>query len=214
MNPSDEQVIRSVRGGDTEAYRHLVERHRARLYAFLWRILGESQLAEEIAHDTFVKAYLALPGFRGDAKFGTWLFQIGLHTLRDRQRRLSRRRRVISLDEYREANPSADPPATDVGSDPWRNLEGDERSRRFHEALAGLPGTYREAFVLKHVDGWSYQDIASMTGDSVGTLKVRVHRARGMLRDALAGRRPRPRPRKAPSVEMEDDHGRTDRTLP
>ena len=121
MNLSDEQVIRNIRDGDVEAYRILVERHRGRLHAFLWRILGDSRLAEDVAHDTFVKAYLSLSGFQGRSQFGTWLFQIGLHTLRDHQRRLSRRRRaVVSLEEYRETNPGADPPATDAEPNPTK----------------------------------------------------------------------------------------------
>ena len=189
MTDADTAIVRAVQAGDTEAYRVLVERHRGRLFGVLVRLLGRPQLAEELAHETFVKAFTALDGFRGDARFGTWLVQIGLHAARDhlrRSRRL-RERGIVSLEDLRAAHPRlADPPDTSRGAAPDEALEAEESAAQVRRALDLLPDDYREVLVLKHLENWSYEQIAAATGDSVGTLKVRAHRARRLLKQHLS----------------------------
>jgi RNA polymerase sigma-70 factor (ECF subfamily) len=185
----DTAIVTAVRAGDTEAFRLLVDRHKGRLHGILMRLLGDGALAEELAHEAFVKAYLGIQDFRGEASFGTWLVQIGIHAVRDhlrRQKRL-RQRGVISLEELREAHQEVAEPADERrASNPFHCLDDRERDKLMQQGLAELPVEYREVLLLKHFEGWAYEDIAALTGDSVGTLKVRAHRARRLLKEHLS----------------------------
>ena len=186
MADEDSAVVEAVRNGDTEAYRTLVERHKRRLYAVILRLVGDPGQAEELAQDAFVKAYRSLPDFRGDAAFGTWLVQIGIHAARDRMRGARRRRGIVSIEALLEARRhDLEPVDRSPAADPGRAVEAAEQRELMRTALAGLPPDYREVLVLKHFEGWAYDEIAEVTGDSVGTLKVRAFRARQMLRERL-----------------------------
>lgn len=188
MEDVDAPVVRAVLAGDIDSYRVLIERHQGRVLSVLRRALRDEQQAEELAQEAFVKAYLGLKTFRGDARFGTWLLQIALHAARDR-RRSERRSRSTSLDQLLESEDGA-LPRDDLAllvdrspaADPARVLDRAELTHRIEAGLARLPDEYREVFVLKHVEGLPYEEIATITGDSVGTLKVRAHRARQKLR--------------------------------
>lgn len=185
MAEEDVAIVEAVQGGDIEAFRTLVERHKRRLYAVILRLVGDPSQAEELAQETFVKAFRSLSGFRRDASFGTWLIQIGIHAARDRMRS-TRRRNVVSIDALQEARrPGLELVDTSPAADPAFEVEAEEERRMMRTALAGLPPEYREVLVLKHFEGWGYGQIAMATGDSVGTLKVRAYRARQLLRERL-----------------------------
>ena len=216
----DRTVITRIHQGDREAYRLLVDRYRDRVYGVLVRMTADQDLAEELSQDAFVKAYRSLDAFRGDSAFGTWVVQIAIHGARDhfRRRRRDHLHGVISLEDYMDqASSTRELPADDRQIDALSRLQLDETTRRLERELADLPAPYREVFVLKHVEGWSFEDIAASTGDSVGSLKVRAHRARRMLRDALT--RPRANPvrrtdqRNDLNTSKEQDHERPDGTL-
>jgi RNA polymerase sigma-70 factor (ECF subfamily) len=182
---SDESIVRAVQTGDTDAFARLVDRHKERVFAMLVRLTGDSQAAEELAHETFVRAYRGLGGFRGDSSVGTWLVQIAIHLARDRVRERARSK-TVSLEALIEREGDATVFAeTRPQYDPLAELEGRETTERFETALSELPPSYREAFVLFHLQGMPYEAIAETTGDSVGSLKVRVHRARKLLKEKL-----------------------------
>lgn len=188
MTDQDRAAVAAVKSGDTEAFRVLVDRHKARLYGVLLSLLGDDDLAEELAQETFVKAFAGISNFREDSSFGTWLTQIAIHGARDHRRRMSRmrQRRVISLDAVREAKRhELEPADTRRYADPRSEVESREEISLVREALAQLPPEYREVLTLKHFEDWSFEQIAEATGDTVGTLKVRAHRARRMLRARL-----------------------------
>jgi RNA polymerase sigma-70 factor (ECF subfamily) len=188
VTDQDRAAVAAVKSGDTEAFRSLVDRHKSRVYGVLLSLIGDGDLAEELAQETFVKAFTGLSGFREDASFGTWLVQIAIHGARDHRRRMSRlrQRRVVSLDALREAKRyELEPADTRRTADPRTGVESGEEVAMVREAMEQLPPEYREVLVLKHFDGWSYEQIAESTGVSVGTLKVRAHRARRLLRDSL-----------------------------
>lgn len=185
MIDNDEAIVRAVQDGDTEAFAALVNRHKDRLFAVLVRMTGSADAAEEMAHETFVRAFRGLRRFRGEAAFGTWLIQIAVHLARDRVRE-RRRGRTVSLDALLEMD--GDSPIlaeTRAAYDPLAGLDQRDTAERLESALRELPATYREAFVLHHVENLPYEDIAKATGDTVGSLKVRVHRARKMLKEKL-----------------------------
>ncbi len=188
MQDHDEHaIIAAVRRGDRERFRILVERHHDTLFGVLVRLLADPVLADELAQEAFVRAYSGLDGFRAEARFSTWLIQIGIHLARDEVRRRQRRRAAVSLDDrLLEQGSRAEPVYEGAGADPLASLCIREREQQLLAALDRLPLPYREVLTLRYFGDWSFAEIATATGDSVGTLKVRAHRARLMLRDALA----------------------------
>jgi RNA polymerase sigma-70 factor (ECF subfamily) len=185
----DELIVRAVQNGDTESFGKLVERHKDLVYGTLMRLTGDPQVAEELAQESFVRAFRGIGGFRGESRFGTWLVQIAVHLARDRVRERTRlRNKVVSLDELIERD--ADSPVLTEARpqyDPLAEVSERDLLRRFEQSLQELPASYREVFLLHHIQGLSYDDIANITGDSVGSLKVRTHRARKLLKEMLFG---------------------------
>ncbi len=189
MRDEDSAVVQAVQAGDTEAFRLLVERHKGTLYGVILKLVNDPQVAEELAQDAFVKAFQALAGFRQEARFSTWLVQIGIHAARDHLRRKSRLRQqqVVSLEALREAQRhDLEPVDLQTAANPLAAMNAKEESDLMQAALCRLPAEYRELLVLKHLEGWPYERIATLSGDSVGTLKVRAHRARKLLKEKLA----------------------------
>ena len=186
MIDQDEPIVREVQAGQTEAFAGLVSRHKDKVYAMLLRLVRDPDAAEELAQETFVRAWRGIGGFRGQALFGTWLVQIAIHLARDRMRE-RRRGRTVSLDELLE-NTADESILTDTrqGRDPLSEISDRDMVKRLEAALGDLPPNYREVFVLHHIQDVPYEEIASMTGESVGSLKVRAHRARKLLREAIS----------------------------
>jgi RNA polymerase sigma-70 factor (ECF subfamily) len=186
MTEKDDAIVRAVQTGRTEAFAELVTRHKDKVYAILLRLVRDPDAAEELAQETFVRAWRGLGGFRGESLFGTWLVQIAIHLARDRMRE-RRRNRTVSLDELLEKS-ADDSVLMDIrsGRDALSEISDRDMIRRLEAALDDLPAAYREVFVLHHIEDVPYEEIASMTGDSVGSLKVRAHRARRLLKDAIS----------------------------
>jgi RNA polymerase sigma-70 factor (ECF subfamily) len=200
----DRSTVSAVRRGSTDAFRELVDRHGDVVYAVLRRLVGSPDLAEELAQESFVRAFEGLDGFRGESAFRTWLVQIAVNLVRDRRRTTLRSPTVVSFEELRaRSDVDADPPERRPSVEPIGRLAQREVSARLERELERLPIDYREAFVLKHVEGMPYEEIARITGQTIGCLKVRVHRARGRLKKALA------------DVSREEEgHGRVVGTIP
>jgi len=188
MQDEDRGIVDAVRAGDVDAFRILVHRHQDRLFGVVFKLVSEPVAAEEIVQDTFVKAYANLASFRGEARFGTWLVQIGIHAARDHLRRMKRTReqRIVSLDTLRALrSQQADPPDPRPAANPFAQLGESEQRDLLQEAMESLPADYRLVLVLKHYEEWPYERIAELTGDTVGTLKVRAHRGRQLLKAKL-----------------------------
>jgi RNA polymerase sigma-70 factor (ECF subfamily) len=181
---NDEAIVRAVRSGRTEAFADLVDRHKEGVYGVLMRLTADSQVAEELAHETFVRAYQGLKTFRGESRFGTWLTRIAINLARDHVREM-RRSRTVSLDAALEQDPDSLTFAEQVHGNPLSEVDARDLLERLEGVLQEMPPLYREAFVLHHVEDMPYEDMAAVTGDSVGSLKVRVHRARKLLRERL-----------------------------
>ena len=184
MARSDGTIIADILAGDREAYRELVLRYQDRLFGVLLRMTADRELAEDAAQDAFVKAYLALPRFRGEAAFGTWLVQIGIHAVRDRVRR-QHRREVHELAAAQAGGPEVLIQMPTADPDALGRIVGEEDRDHLLRALADLPAEYRQVLVLKHLEGWSFEEISRQDGATVGALKVRAHRARRLLQRAL-----------------------------
>ena len=185
MTRGDDAIIEAVRGGQVDEFAGLVDRHSPRVYAMLVRLIGDAQTAEELAQETFVRAYRGLERFRGDSSFATWITQIAVHLARDHVR-ARQRNRFVSLDAMMERDADTLVFAESRHAyDPLEEISERETVERFEKALEGIPPNYREVFVLHHLQNMPYEDIAAMTGDSVGSLKVRAHRARKLIKSVM-----------------------------
>lgn len=167
-------VERSQRG-DRDAFSAPVAAYRDRIFGFASRMLGDREQARDAAEETFVKAWAGLGGFDRTRPFEPWLFAIAANVCTDM---LRRRRPEVALD----ADGADDPPAPEADS-PGSALEDADLTR----ALRALSEIERTTVLLKHVRGFTYEEIAQITGLPVGTLKSHAHRGRRRLAELLAG---------------------------
>jgi RNA polymerase sigma-70 factor, ECF subfamily len=173
----DAAVIARVLDGDRQAFARLVERHQAALYRFAVSMVLDHEAAADMVQDAFVRAYVALASCRDRARFRAWLFQ----TLRNRclDYLKDARRKSVPLDEIASVS--------DGSADPGECVERWQVQERIRRALGALPDQQREAFVLRHVEGLSYDAMADLLGASESALKMRVLRAREALASHLQG---------------------------
>jgi RNA polymerase sigma-70 factor (ECF subfamily) len=181
---SDRHYVDLVRKGNTHAYSTLVDRHKDRAMTLAVRLLGKREEAEEIVQDAFLRGFRALGSFRGDAKFGTWLYRI-LYNLC--LTRISRRRQSeISMDDPEGALLDQLAPEGEVGAQ--EKLEDEELRDVVGHEIDLLPTKIRMAIHIFYLQESSYEETALTMGIPVGTVKTYLHRGRNLLRKRLAAR--------------------------
>ena len=173
-----EAVDRCI-AGDSRAFGRLVERHGPAVHGLCFRMVQNRAVAEELAQETFARAYASLGTFRRDARLKSWLFRIAVNLCRDWLKAGQRRETGVDDEEWGGS-------IQDHAPDPERRAAGREQIRALEAAIARLPPTYREAFLLKHVEDLTYEEIQNAIGGGIPMLKVRVFRAREMLRKMMA----------------------------
>jgi len=186
--PADKDLLQQCRQGDMRAFEVLVKRYQDRVFNATYRFCGNYQDACELTQETFLRAMRGIAGFRGDAKFYTWLFRIALNLTRSHRRRAGRRR-FRSLDDCPGTLEASSQAAGLLGAgqaDPAQQALKAEQHSRVMAALGRLAQQYRAVIVLKDVDGLDYQEIAEILDIPVGTVKSRAHRGRQALREYLA----------------------------
>jgi RNA polymerase sigma-70 factor (ECF subfamily) len=176
VEATDAAVVRRVLAGDVEAFAILVDRHHQRCLRLAGRLVGNTQDAEEVVQDAFIRAFRALGRYEEREQFGSWLTRILVNRCRTSASRSARRAQTFVHDEA-AANAAAARGSTD--SRVWR--------AEIERALAALPAEQREAFVLKHIEELDYDAMARITGAGVSALKMRVKRACERLRMLLEG---------------------------
>lgn len=184
--PSDERLVAQAQRGDAAAFGRLVVRHQDALYNGISRLVGRREDAEDLAQDTFVKAFRNIAGFQGRSKFYTWLYSIAMNVVISHRRRVGVRRRVphLSLSESHEGDGARD--VADGRSDPPDvPAQRAETAERIELAIAELDDDYRAVVVLRDIEGFDYATIAELIQCPQGTVKSRLHRARLALRDTL-----------------------------
>ncbi|HEU0016182.1 MAG TPA: RNA polymerase sigma factor [Longimicrobium sp.] len=174
---TDAELVRRVLAGQRAAYEDLVRRYQETLFRHAYGMVGDGDVAADLVQDSLVKAYTRLDTCDPE-RFAAWLFRIMRNRCKDWLK--SRRRRDVPLLDEAHAAP--------VGDDPGRTLERAELGGAVAEALARLPESQREAFLLKHVDGRSYEEMAEMLDAGISALKMRVMRAREALQEMLKDR--------------------------
>jgi RNA polymerase sigma-70 factor (ECF subfamily) len=175
VHDPDGPLVDRAKRGDRWAFEQLVERHQHRLFTLAARTLGSPDDAGDAVQEAFLRAWLALPRFRGGALFSTWLYRICLNAAHDQ--RLKRRAEPVELVER---------------PDPRDAFAASELSGELQDALDALDETYRVAVVLYDVLGCSYAEIAEMTGVPEGTVKSRIYRGRTELAQRLGTKAGRP----------------------
>jgi RNA polymerase sigma-70 factor (ECF subfamily) len=176
MTAPDEELVRATLGGDLRAFERLVERHRDVVLRVAARIVGDDD-AEDVAQDAFLRAYHRLSRWRGDAPFRTWLLHIAHNSAVDALG--PRRNAQMPLDEAAHEVPDA------AERTPAAQLELQERLRRLDVKLKALSPQHRTVLVLRDVEGLSYEEIAAVADMPLGSVKARLHRARGEFIDTL-----------------------------
>jgi RNA polymerase sigma-70 factor (ECF subfamily) len=163
---TDATLVRQVLGGDTAAFTALVDRHAAACTRFAIRMLGNREDAEDATQESFLRAYRSLARYEERQAFRTWLFQILVNRCRTAAVRRQRRQRMFLVDDGALAAASVRPAA-----------DSTELRAEIQRALEALDPDQREAFLLKHVEQLSYEEMAAITGAGVSALKMRVKRA-------------------------------------
>ncbi len=184
MGPSDEELVAAFQRGELSAFDTLVLRWDGKIRGAIYRILGSEDEARDLCQEAFLKAYRALPGFKGQARFSSWLYQIALNLCRDRMRR--RRGRVfISLDDPDgpESNQRPDP-----GPGALELVESMDISRMMAGAVADLPEDQRVVIVLKEYQDLTFLEISEVLDVPLSTVKTRLYRGLIQLRESLERR--------------------------
>jgi RNA polymerase sigma-70 factor (ECF subfamily) len=180
------ELIAAILAGDTQLYHHLIRPYERSVYTMALSCLKNEEDAEDIAQETFIKAFRNLWTFRGDSRFSTWLISIALNEAKSRLRRQATIR-IVSLDEPQ----SEQMPVSPALLRDWRELPSDlverkEIRRLLQQAIKMLPDTYQQVFLLRHVEEFNVNDTAQILGISISLVKVRLRRARLMLQKRLA----------------------------
>jgi RNA polymerase sigma-70 factor, ECF subfamily len=183
VSDDDRDAVRRVQAGDTEAFEPLVEKYKRKVFRLAYQVLRDQEEALDVAQEAFVKAFRALPAFKGDSAFYTWLFRITMNVALDRKRQRATRVKSLGTDdvtpeEWERTATSTDPDPEDVAS-------GAERRERIRKGLDSLSEHHRTIIILSDIEGLQYREIAEVLGIPMGTVMSRLHHARKRLREVL-----------------------------
>ena len=186
---SDQEVVLQARAGREAAYRELIRRYERPIFALLFRMVRDRELAEDLAQETFIKALNAIESYRPEFKFSSWIFKIANNAAIDHLRR--RELDTLSLDgSPHAATPEAmQATALQIGArqeSPLDTVEAKELGGAIEAAIGRLRPEYRSCILLRHVEGRAYEEIAEILDLPLGTVKTYIHRARNELRQTLA----------------------------
>lgn len=175
--PEDGELVGRAREGDPDAFEELVRLHTPQLYRLLLRMLGSASAAEDVVQECFIRAWRALPSFRGEAQFSTWLYRIAIN---EGNRFLAResRRELLPFDDVLRDVP-------DVSAQTAELAEAGELREQLERLLAELPAHYRVAVVLRDVEGYSNEEAAELLELDLWNFKSRLHRGRMAIRRLL-----------------------------
>jgi RNA polymerase sigma factor (sigma-70 family) len=177
-------LIQQALDGDQRACAEIVERFRAQIYNFIFRMVKNKAEAEDLTQETFIKAFNALPSFNSEYAFSTWLYKIAVNNSIDYFRK--KRLKTYSIDtpiQAKDGDLVREFEDTNLG--PEHGLISREKSSQIQNAIDSLPEKYREAILLRHTMDRSYEEIAEELDVPLGTVKVRIFRAREMLKKKL-----------------------------
>lgn len=174
----DQQLVERAQRGDKRAFEMLVMKYQRKLGRLLSRLVRDPAEVEDVTQEAFIKAYRALPGFRGDSAFYTWLYRIGINTAKNYLVALGRRAPTSTSFDNEEAESFEDADALRDASTPETELIGKEIGNTVNRAMEALPEDLRTAITLREIEGLSYEEIANVMNCPIGTVRSRIFRAR------------------------------------
>jgi len=196
---TDEQMVRQILEGNDALFEDLVRRHQRQIVNFIYRMVGDFDLALDMSQDVFIRVHQALDRFDPRFKFTTWIYRIASNCAIDRLRR--HQPPTVSLDAPQPAGDNVRRiQIASTDQDPAERLESKETMKRLELAIRRLPSGYRRLIVLRHVNSLRYEQIAAVTGLPLGTVKNRIFRARAILRREID----RPEPRRGGALATVD----------
>ena len=187
----DPLFLERLRRGDAAAFEQLVAERSGEVYALLYRLTSEPEEARDLTQETFLRAFQAIGRFRGEADLKTWIYRIAINQARNRWRWWRRRRRDVTVSLDAPVGEQEQPLIAHLQNAETLNPEevtmAREREGQLREALNGLRRAYREAVILRDIEGFTYEEIAATLQISIGTVKSRLSRGRLELRHKLEG---------------------------
>ena len=181
---TDKELVRRTQNGDHAAFDLLFLRYQHKIHGLVGRYVTRQDEAEDVTQEAFIKAFRALPRFRGESAFYTWLYRIAVNTAKNHLASQSRRPQGVDLDaEDADVGEAAE--ALKDTEDPESALRRDELQTAIEQAIAALPGDLRSALTLREFDGLSYAQIAEVMACPVGTVRSRIFRAREAVDDHI-----------------------------
>jgi len=178
--PTDHQLVLRVQKGDKRAFDLLVLKYQYKLQAIVGRFIRDTDEVADVTQEAFIKAYKALPKFRGDSQFYTWLYRIAINTAKNHL--VSRSRRPANTDiDVEDAEQFANNDKLIDQASPENSMMTDELAAIIKHSLNALPEDLRTALTLREFEGMSYEDISAVMGCPVGTVRSRIFRAREFL---------------------------------
>lgn len=174
----DQQLVERAQRGDKRAFEMLVAKYQRKLGRLLSRLVRDPAEVEDVTQEAFIKAYRALPGFRGDSAFYTWLYRIGINTAKNYLVALGRRAPTSTNFDNEEAEGFDDADGLRDSATPESELIGKQIGETVNKAMDALPEDLRTAITLREIDGLSYEEIATVMNCPIGTVRSRIFRAR------------------------------------
>lgn len=181
----DQQIVERVQNGDKQAFNLLVIKYQRKLARLLSHFIRDATEVEDVTQEAFVKAYRALPSFRGDSAFYTWLYRIGINTAKNFL--VSQGRKVQTLEgvNNEDAEDFEDSSLLREVNTPESELMSKQIAQTVSKSLDSLPEELRSAIVLREIDGLSYEEIATIMDCPIGTVRSRIFRAREAISEQL-----------------------------
>jgi RNA polymerase sigma-70 factor (ECF subfamily) len=174
----DQQLVERAQRGDKRAFELLVVKYQRKLGRLLSRLIRDPAEVEDVTQEAFIKAYRALPSFRGDSAFYTWLYRIGINTAKNYLVALGRRAPTSTGFDHEEAEGFEDAEQLRDSNTPETELSGKQVAATVNKAVAALPEDLRTAITLREIEGLSYEEIANVMNCPIGTVRSRIFRAR------------------------------------
>jgi len=187
---AEAQFIERLKRGEAAAFEELVAERSGEIYGLLFRLTENSEEARDLTQETFLRAFQSIDRFRGEADLRTWIYRIAINQARNRWRWWRRRRRdtTISLDASQgDSTHTVMSTLAESGDDPEQQTLAHEREVVLRAALQRVGRAYRETLILRDIEGFTYEEIATALGINVGTVKSRLARGRQELRQKLEG---------------------------
>jgi RNA polymerase sigma-70 factor (ECF subfamily) len=181
----DRQLVARAQRGDKRAFELLVEKYQRKLGRLLARFIRDPAEVEDVTQEAFIKAYRALPGFRGDSAFYTWLYRIGINTAKNYLMALGRRAPTSTEVEAEDAEGFEDGEQLRDINTPESLLLSKEIAQTVNATIDELPEELRTAIQLREIEGMSYEDIARIMDCPIGTVRSRIFRAREAIAERL-----------------------------